>query len=242
MKISLPEYYKECFDAWSDLNGKTPSSYREIINELIWNNRFRCYDKKSMYRRDIVNLGFVKIGDLITENHSFLYGINPLLNPEQRFFHMSIVNSIPAEWHSVVKASADVSVSDPLPNTPTIRMESGNLVPIFDASSKQIYQLFVWKKQIPPTARQKLTNKSPNTVISWQKVYLLAFQTTLESKIREFQYKILNCIVFTNEKLSRIGLVESPSCTFCQEVVESVEHLLFSWKQSSVFWKDVLSS
>ena len=46
LKISVPEYYKECFDAWLDLNGKTPSSYREIINELIWNNRFLCYDKK----------------------------------------------------------------------------------------------------------------------------------------------------------------------------------------------------
>ena len=132
-------------------------------------------------------------------------------------------------------------MSDPLPNTPTIRMESGNLVSIFDASSKQVYQLFVWKKQIPPTARQKLTNKYPNTVISWQKVYSLAFQTTLESKIREFQNKILNCNVFTNEKLSRIGLVESPCCTFCQEVVKSVEHLLFSCKISSVFWKHVLS-
>ena len=86
LKVSSPEYYKESFDAWSDLNGKTPSSYRDIINELIWNNRFLCHDKKSMYSRDIVNLGFVKIGDLITENHSFLYGINPLLNPEQRFF------------------------------------------------------------------------------------------------------------------------------------------------------------
>ena len=88
MKISLPEYYKECFDAWSDLNGKTPSSYREIINELIWNKRFLCYDRKSMYRKDIVNLGFVKIGDLITENHSLSSGINPLLNPGQR--HMNL--------------------------------------------------------------------------------------------------------------------------------------------------------
>ena len=45
------------------------------------------------------------------------------------FFHQyRIINSIPAEWRSVVKATADVSVSDPLPNTPTIRMESDNLV------------------------------------------------------------------------------------------------------------------
>ena len=72
LKISLPEYYKECFDAWSDLNGITPSCYREIINEIIWNNRFLCYDKKSMYRRDIINLGFVKIGDLISEKKFLL--------------------------------------------------------------------------------------------------------------------------------------------------------------------------
>ena len=150
LKISLPEYYKECFDAWSNLNGNTPTCYREIINELIWNNRFLCHDKKSMYRRDIVNLGFIKIGDLISENNSFSYGINSLVNPEQRFFLMSIINSIPAEWRSVVKASTDLLVIDPLPNTPTIRMESDNLVPILNASSKQIYQLFLRKNRFHP--------------------------------------------------------------------------------------------
>ena len=53
---------------------------------------FSVMTKKSMYRRDIVNLGFVKIGDLITENHSFSYGIISLVNPEQRIFVMSIIN------------------------------------------------------------------------------------------------------------------------------------------------------
>lgn len=153
---------------------------------------------------------------------------------------MSIINSISAEWRSVLKASTDAIMIDHLPNIPTIRMESDNLVPILDASSKQIYQLFLRQNQIPPTAKQKLTNKYWNTAINWEKVYSLAFQTTLESKIREFQYKILNCIVFTNEKLSRIGLVESPSCTFCQEVTESVEYLLFSCRTSFDFWKQVL--
>ena len=46
LKINLPAYYKECFDAWSEVNGKTPSCYGEIINEIIWNNKFLCYDKK----------------------------------------------------------------------------------------------------------------------------------------------------------------------------------------------------
>ena len=73
------------------------------------------------------------------------------------------------------------------------------------------------------------------------KVYSLLFRSTLESKTREFQYKILNSIVYTNEKLCRFGLVASPSCNLCQETAESIEHLLFSGKISSEFWKHVLS-
>ena len=34
LKINLPAYYKECFDAWSEVNGKTPSCYEKIINEF----------------------------------------------------------------------------------------------------------------------------------------------------------------------------------------------------------------
>ena len=55
-------------------------------------------------------------------------------------------------------------------------------------------------------------------------VYSLFFRTTLESKLREFQFKILNSIVFANEKLFRFGMADSPSCAFCQTEVESVEH------------------
>ena len=72
-------------------------------------------------------------------------------------------------------------------------------------------------------------------------VYSLSFRTTLESKRREFKFKIFNRIVFTKEKLFRCGMAESPSCAFCQTEVESVEHLLFSCNVSSSFWKHVLS-
>ena len=83
---------------------------------------------------------------------------------------------------------------------------SNNLVPILDVSSKQIYPLFLEKKQTTPTAKVKLTAKYSNIDIDWKSVYSLSFRTTLESKLREFQFKILNRIVFTNEKLFRFGM------------------------------------
>ena len=97
------------------------------------------------------------------------------------------------------------------------------------------------KKQTTPTAKEKLSAKYHHLTIDWKRVYLLSLRTTLETKLREFQFKILDRIVFTNEKLFRFGTAESDKCVFCQTEVKSIEHLLFSYKISSVFWKHVLS-
>ena len=67
LRISLPAYYKESLDAWSELYRKTPSSSREVINEIIWNNRFLCIDKMSIYRDDMIKVGFFKIGDVVRQ-------------------------------------------------------------------------------------------------------------------------------------------------------------------------------
>ena len=87
------------------------------------------------------------------------------------------------------------------------------------------------------------TIPNPNRGIRQDKIVLksLPFRTSLDSKLREFQYKILNNIVFTNDKLFRFGLSQSPNCTFCNEEPESLEHLLSRSKVSSEFWKEVLS-
>ena len=75
----------------------------------------------------------------------------------------------------------------------------------------------------------------------WKQVYSLAFNVTLDTKLRAFQYKFLNRIVYTNEKLFAFKITDSPLCTFCKKEVESTEHLFFSCKVIDVFWKEVLS-
>ena len=63
------------------------------------------------------------------------------------------------------------------------------LIPILDASSKHIYRSFLAKKQTTPTAKEKLSAKYHHLTIDWKRVYLLSFRTTLETKLREFQFK-----------------------------------------------------
>ena len=155
LSIYLPSFYKQCFDAWSEVNAKTPSLLHEIANEVIWNTKLLCINKKSAYRRNIADL----ICDLFSTKEN--------LNPEQGFFIMGIINSMPARWRLTIKRATTALVTDPLPDTPAILM-SNNLVPILDVSSKQIYRLFLEKKQTTPTAKVKLAAKYSNIDIDWK--------------------------------------------------------------------------
>ena len=63
-------------------------------------------------------------------------------------------------------------------------------------SSRLLYNAFNKRKQVPPSAQKKMNKKFPELQVSWKEIYSLPFVVTVETKIREFQYKILNTIVF----------------------------------------------
>ena len=117
------------------------------MNEIIWNNRFICIDKKSVYRSDLVNLGIIKVGDLITDNNLFLHE-DPYvtITPEQRFFIMGVVHSLPSDWKTVIKSSVCKNEIRPIPHTPYIKPNCGSF-PISDVTSKQIYDYFSFVKK-----------------------------------------------------------------------------------------------
>ena len=155
------------------------------------------------------------------------------LTLNKSLFIMSVINSIPAAWRLLIRTVNIAPVLSPRPNTPAILIND-ILIPILDASSKHIYRSFLAKKQTTPTAkdREKLSAKYHRLTIDWKRVYLLSFRTTLETKHKEFQFKILNRSLFTNEKLFRFDMAESDKCAFCQTEVESIEHYFIFFLQN----------
>ena len=55
-------------------------------------------------------------------------------------------------------------------------------------------------------------------------------------------YKVLNSILFTNEILFKIGYILSPNCSFCQDTIETRNHVLFSCPFSYSFWMDAIAN
>ena len=60
----------------------------------------------------------------------------------------------------------------------------------------------------------------------WTKICDLPRKTIVDTRLRVFQYKILNNVLYLNEKLFHFGLVDSGKCSFCLVTNETPIHIL----------------
>ena len=63
--------------------------------------------------------------------------------------------------------------------------------------------------------------------------------TTIDPTLRYFQYKILNNILYLNERLYKIKVVESPLCSLCEKQNESVIHLFCTCILTQSLWQQL---
>jgi len=153
---------------------------------------------------------------------------------------MGVFDAIPKEWRSIIKTNPYCAPS-PMDQTCFELIIAGKRINLANVTSKLVYNKFCSLKQTPATAKAKILCKYPDLTIDWKKLYSLVFETTLDTKLREFQYKILNLIIFTNKKLHWFKMIESPLCAFCNAEEETLEHLLYFCESLSFFWKELLS-
>ena len=201
---------------------------------------------KSIFDKYLFTQGITKIGDLLSDTGRFLESTKVFeanLSPTRYFKLIGIVDAIPNEWRLIIKRSqTQYQHLHPLPLSDIVYINiDDNETDLLKVTSKLLYKEFKSKKQTPPTAKKKMNDKYPELTVDWGKIYSLSFTVTVETKIREFQYKLLNNIIFTNEKLFRFKMTESPMCTFCQKEIESLEHLLFYCNITKDFWRDFSS-
>ena len=62
------------------------------------------------------------------------------------------------------------------------------------------------------------------------------FQCTLDSKMRAFQYKILLRIIPTNKYLKLCKITDNDNCYFCDNDIETIEHLFYFCPIVKAFW------
>ena len=64
------------------------SSYEEVVEQVIWNNKDITIEKRSIFKKDLFSKGIITIDDLLSDAGIFLKGVwvlNTNLSPIEYF-------------------------------------------------------------------------------------------------------------------------------------------------------------
>ena len=221
LPIKLPPFYEECLKYFSECSASNKGVQNllatDISKTVLWNNKAICINSKSVYNHKLASIGIRTIGDLISENNELItkHKLRELnISPLDAFRLTCVVEAIPTEWRKGLKTCQYIT-AEPFNLQDQVQLHlNGQTVPISKAVSKIIYKELRDRIITPPTAQFKYNDLFENDVLHW-KQYSLPHQVALDTKLREFQYKLLNRCLATNSFLCKIGILSSPACSLC---------------------------
>ena len=183
---TLPKFYKECLAEWALYKMSPITTLSDVLNEIIWNNKFLCINGKPLFRNKLLRKGFLTVSDLLTDSgimKSWRILQNQNVTCAEYFVLISVFDSFPLVWKSFLKN---------MPNNLPKANESRYF--IFPACSKNVFWELIKNIEKPPVSIAKYEQLFPSHDLSWEDIYLLPRNASLDSKMREFQYKTLNRI------------------------------------------------
>jgi hypothetical protein len=74
------------------------------------------------------------------------------------------------------------------------------------------------------------------TSSEWSKIFELPFKVTQESKLHWLQFQILHRLTPTNLYLHKLKIKSSPTCSFCKNDIESIEHFFIECPLVKEIW------
>ena len=106
---------------------------------------------------------------------------------------------------------------------------------------KSIYKLLIGKKDSVKTIATKWGKNSFN-LLDHTKIpdfNKMIFRFTMDIRLKYFQYKVFNRIVFLNDVLFKLNITNTEFCTFCNTGKETVEHFFYFCTFSRNIWSKV---
>ena len=129
---------------------------------------------------------------------------------------IGLIESIPQMWKREIKLFFLRSAESWTPYS--LRREYF----LLDLTVKKTYKTLITSLVQQPNAQRSIERILQMNNIDWVTIYLLPQNSTIESRMRIFQYKILNNILYLNNRLYKFGCVDSPMYSLCNSETETI--------------------
>ena len=100
---------------------------------------------------------------------------------------------------------------------------------------RDYYHLRIKEKYERPNKWAKLRGEFNPEDNQLSEAFVMPLRVSNEPYLRSFQNKVLNCILYTNELLCKIGFISDPNCSFCHQTSGTISHTFLGCSFSSSF-------
>ena len=225
-------FYKDVWMAWSKINHKAPKGCKEILEQIIWLNSFIRINNKPVLYKKCIEIGIFYIRDIMTEEKKLMsfdefsqrYG--NVLNYLQYY---GLVSAIPIEWKEIISNDIQDENND-------------KGIDLFNEKqlSKKIYNRLICHNDL--TDVRNKCGVHFGTILDaneYEKSYDNLYKITSYTKLRSFQYRLLQNGLVTNKNLYYWKIKDDPLCTFCKAETETISHLFINCNIIARLWTDV---
>ena len=98
------------------------------------------------------------------------------------------------------------------------------------------YKILIRSLVKAPTSKKSWEKLLCRQDLEWASIYMIPQMVTVESKLRIFRYKVLNNILYLNDRLYKMGIFHTPLCSLCKQEKEAVIHLLSQCHVTRQLW------
>ena len=227
-KLNVLYFYKHLLLVWCKYSKSPPTTSSAILSEPICFNSFLKIDNKVIYP-NFLETGNLFLGDLFSINGSILpwnkFQVKYALPNHTYFKWRQIIEAIPNNWTTSIKI--DGGSSRIFMFREPHMLYKARIMPLDKLSAKELYNIIILSKQCAPTSQNYILRLLSLETLPWKQVYSLIRSTTPDLFSRIFQFKCLNNILYLNRSLFKIGIVESPLCSYCNGCNETYVHIFF---------------
>ena len=252
----LPMFYGEILIAWNKIAKDTlipPNDREEILNQPLFHNPFITDESnKVFYNKEFIEGDIVYISDLMYEmipNHipsKAIYETIIATNPNAMITLSStsdyidqLLKSIPNHWLKEIYSSDEI-VSIKSESNLLLRLKCENSwLDASNMTSKQASMLL--RNIVTKTPKGESHWKATYDIVDFKNRWSCVYGGIKVNQDADLDFKILHNIVFTNDKLHKFGMIDSPLCTLCKSEIETINHLFIYCPRIHFLWKQVVA-
>ena len=228
-------FLKDILNAWRTIfkTQLTSISYSSII----WNNSSIRSGHKPLFYRTWLEKGIQSYGDIFDLRTKTFYTFDMMQHlygiPNTDYMkYLSLTNSIPPD--------AKLHIRD-TNNTPPPTTNMLNKILTCQKPTKLLYTYQIKLNEVEMKQTRKWETILEDRNIPWNKIFQLTLDTTVDNKLRNFNYKYIMRIVRTNKELFKFSLVNSTLCDFCSQTTETTYHLFWECSHTQELWRNILN-